>query len=216
MSDRIDHYLDGTLDRDALGPEERAEADAVARAVRDVRTFIDARPAPDVSTSVMHRIGHPTSAEALARAGIVARALRSLWMPRQVSMRPAYGMLVAAAVIALLLAPPPSMLRTRTDTPAALPAAAVSRLLVQFRLEADAASVQLAGSFTNWEPAYQLHQIAPSVWTVAVPLPQGVHDYAFVVDGRRWIADPYAPHISDGFGGTTSRLTLLHADAPRL
>ena len=93
---------------------------------------------------------------------------------------------------------------------------AAPRLFVQFRLETDAMNVQLAGSFTNWEPAYQLHQMSPGVWTIAVPLPQGVHDYAFIVDGQRWVADPYAPRINDGFGGTNSRLTLLLPDTQRL
>ena len=43
-----------------------------------------------------------------------------------------------------------------------------------------------------------------------------VHDYAFVVDGREWVPDPYAPGIGDGFGGINSRLTLLSPDTPRL
>ena len=52
--------------------------------------------------------------------------------------------------------------------------------------------------------------------TITVPLTQGVHDYAFVVDGQQWVPDPYAPQINDGFGGTNSRLALLPPDAPQL
>lgn len=44
---------------------------------------------------------------------------------------------------------------------------------------------------------------------MTLPITPGVHDYAFVVDGERWVADPYAPGIDDGFGGRNSRLTLL-------
>lgn len=87
---------------------------------------------------------------------------------------------------------------------------------MQFRLEADATQVQLAGSFTNWALSYELHQIAHGVWTVTVPLTPGVHDYAFVLDGQRWVADPYAPHVDDGFGGMNSRLTLLFREASNL
>jgi 1,4-alpha-glucan branching enzyme len=76
--------------------------------------------------------------------------------------------------------------------------------------------VQLAGSFTNWEPRYELRQAAPGIWTITVPLTQGVHDYAFVVDGEQWVADPYAPQIGDGFGGTNNRLALLSPDTPTL
>jgi hypothetical protein len=41
-----------------------------------------------------------------------------------------------------------------------------------------------------------------------VPLRPGVHDYAFVVDGERWVADPNAPQVDDSFGGTNSRISL--------
>ena len=58
--------------------------------------------------------------------------------------------------------------------------------------------------------------MAPGVWTITVPLTQGVHDYAFVVDGRQWIPDPYAPRVDDGFGGTNSRLTLLLPETSRI
>ena len=54
------------------------------------------------------------------------------------------------------------------------------------------------------------------MWSITVPLTQGVHDYAFVVDGQQWVADPYAPQIGDGFGGTNNRLALLPPDSPRL
>jgi 1,4-alpha-glucan branching enzyme len=89
-------------------------------------------------------------------------------------------------------------------------------VFVQFRLDASASRVQLAGSFTNWEPRYDLRQSAPGIWTITVPLTQGVHDYAFVVDGQRWIPDPYAPQIGDGFGGTNSRLALMSPATPQL
>ena len=70
------------------------------------------------------------------------------------------------------------------------------------------------GSFTGWERRYELYQTAPGLWSITVPLAEGVHDYAFLVDGRQWVADPYASQVSDGFGGINSRLTLLLPTAP--
>src|SRR5437660_319363 len=32
----------------------------------------------------------------------------------------------------------------------------------------------------------------------------GQHQYAFVVDGQRWVADPGAPAVDDGFGRRNS------------
>jgi Glycogen recognition site of AMP-activated protein kinase len=209
MTDRIDLYVEGTLDRDGLDPSEHAAADAVARAVSDTRTFIEARPAPDLTAAVMQRVSRISDAEAVRRPGVFAALMRVLWVPRQISIRPAYAVAAAGAVLALFV-----VLESQTTTLRTTEAA--PRLFVQFRLETDAMNVQLAGSFTNWEPTYQLHQMSPGVWTIAVPLPQGVHDYAFIVDGQRWVADPYAPRINDGFGGTNSRLTLLLPDTQRL
>ena len=198
MTDRSDQYV-----------EERANSDSEARAVSDTRAFIEARPAPDLTAAVMQRVSRIADAEPPHRPGVFATVMRFLWLPRQISIRPAYAVAAAGAVLALFVALESQTTTVRTADDA-------SRLFVQFRLETDAMNVQLAGSFTNWEPTYQLHQMSPGVWTIAVPLPQGVHDYAFIVDGQRWVADPYAPRINDGFGGTNSRLTLLLPDTQRL
>jgi 1,4-alpha-glucan branching enzyme len=80
---------------------------------------------------------------------------------------------------------------------------------VQFRIRVpDARSVQLAGTFTGWKPAYALSRSANGEWTALVPLRPGVHDYSFVVDGDVWVADPNAPQVDDSFGGTNSRISL--------
>lgn len=216
MTDRIDQYLEGTLGRDALADGERVEADAAARAVNETRAFLAAHAMPDVIDGVMRRLERPVPAEVPRRLRVIDRLLHSLWAPCQVSIRPAYALLATSACIALIFLFAPQVSRTQADAPQLVTESADSRLFVQFRLQTDASNVRLAGSFTNWEPAYELHQMAPGVWTITVPLPQGVHDYAFVVDGQQWIPDPYAPRINDGFGGTNSRLTLLLPETPRI
>lgn len=134
-----------------------------------------------------------------------------VWVPRQVAVRPLYVALAACALFVL-----PWIATTRLQAPPERVASAdvhAPPVFVQFRLQTDASRVQLAGSFTNWEPRYDLQQAGPGVWSVTVPLDDGVHDYAFIVDGQEWRADPYAPHVSDGFGGTNSRLTLVRPEA---
>ncbi len=192
------------------------------RAIDETRAFVTARPVPDLTGSVMRRIeelGLPPAVQPVV-AGALRRLAERLWAPRRVELqwRPGYALVAAAAVILLIV-----FLPYGRPTPAAAPPslAAVSsadpRLYVQFRLEAaDAMDVRLAGSFTNWQPSYALHQASPGIWTITVPLSAGVHDYVFVVDGQRWIADPYAPHVDDGFGGVNSRISLVPPDAPRL
>jgi hypothetical protein len=200
MSERIDDVLDGRLPREALNGAEQADADVVRRAADEMRTFLGARPAPDLTAGVLRRIERLGPAP---RQGRVARVIGSIWHPVQISIRPAYALAGAAGVVALLLYGTPER------RPAAVSAGEPAPLFVQFRLEAEASRVQLAGSFTNWEGRYELRQTGPGLWSVTLPLTEGVHDYAFLLDGERWVADPYAAQVSDGFGGRNSRLTLL-------
>src|SRR6266480_2982560 len=46
------------------------------------------------------------------------------------------------------------------------------------------------------------------IWPATLTLPAGQHQYAFVVDGERWVPDPGAPAVDDGFGRRNSVLTL--------
>lgn len=192
----------------------RTMSDETARAANETRTFLDARPSPDVRAAVMSRIEGLEPLASPRRFGMLARIASLLWAPREISIRPAFALAGAGAVLILGLvsyqgeAPPMTAQVASGGAP--------PHMFVQFRLEAAASRVQLAGSFTNWEPRYELLQYAPGIWTITVPLTQGVHDYAFVVDGREWVPDPYAPQIGDGFGGTNSRLTLLSPDTPQL
>lgn len=207
MTDRIDSYLNGTLEASALTPEERARAEAAGRAIEATREFVAARPAPDLKAAVMSRI-EEIGTPAPHRARVFARLAAALWTPRVVAipLRPAYGLIAAAIVAAIVMSPP-------LASPVASPE---QQIFVQFRLEAmNASTVRLAGSFTNWQPRYELHETSPGSWTVTLPLSTGIHDYVFIVDGQRWVADPYAPHVDDGFGGTNSRIALLAPDQRR-
>ena len=105
--------------------------------------------------------------------------------------------LAIAAVLVLWLAP-------RTPAPASL-------VTVRFVLVApDARQVSLAGTFNQWDPQATplVRAGATGVWTATLTLPAGQHQYAFVVDGARWVPDPGAPAIDDGFGRRNSVLTL--------
>jgi len=89
--------------------------------------------------------------------------------------------------------------------------APLSRMTVRFVLVApEAHAVSLAGTFNQWDAtATPLVRSGPSgVWTATLTLPAGQHQYAFVVDGQRWVPDPAAPAVDDGFGRRNSVLTL--------
>jgi hypothetical protein len=203
MSERIHAYLDGDIPLHALTPDERARLaemeDVLGAAVRQVR----AHPTPELAGRVMAAL----PARVPRRRGLLDGALEWLWRPRTLVFRPAYGVVgalaAAAAVTVLPIAEAPRE-PLAMEAPAAAPP-----VYVQFRLEAQGATqVALAGTFTGWQPDVQLRQTAPGEWSAVVPLRPGVHDYAFVVDGRRWVADPHAAQVDDSFGGVNSRISL--------
>src|SRR5439155_1114317 len=54
------------------------------------------------------------------------------------------------------------------------------------------------------------------VWTTTLALPVGQHQYAFVVDGARWVVDPAAPAVDDGFGRRNSVVAVIAQGAHTL
>jgi hypothetical protein len=208
MSERLDAYLDGELPRDDLSAAEAAQAAAFEQKVGELRGVLRRGMPRDMDARVLRRIEELGLEPLPPRRGFVRRTVEVLWAVHDshVRWRPAYP-LAAAAVLALLLATQSTLFRgERTNAVRNV----VAPVYVQFRLHVDAArQVALAGSFSNWQPAYTLQQVAEGVWTIVLPITPGVHDYAFVVDGEQWVPDPYAPQVDDGFGGANSRITVI-------
>jgi aminoglycoside/choline kinase family phosphotransferase len=82
--------------------------------------------------------------------------------------------------------------------------------MVRFVLaDAGAHTVSLVGDFNEWEKrANPLTPDKPGVWSTQVALTPGRHEYAFVVDGKRWVADPSAEHVADEFDTPSSVVTV--------
>ena len=226
MNERIQMALDGELPREALRPGEREELAAYEEAVDGALAGLRAESAPDLRRPVMHRVNAlPRHGRASAPAW--KRALDWWWAPRPMTIRPAWGLAVAALAALLLLdplgrsteVPAPGAVASTEGVEGARGAASAdgvrpAQVFVHFRLDAaDARSVALAADFTGWEAKHALSEAAPGVWTVVVPVDAGVHEYAFVIDGQRWVADPMAPRVDDGFGGTNSRLDVVLPEA---
>jgi len=73
-------------------------------------------------------------------------------------------------------------------------------------------NVALIGDFNGWGSKAEI-DLAPSgngVWNVTVPLPAGRYQYAFLVDGQRWVTDPHAEqHVNDDFGRQNAVVTII-------
>jgi len=89
---------------------------------------------------------------------------------------------------------------------------------VHFQLHAPGAKrVELVGSFNHWQPgAIQLTgPDASGHWTATVRLPEGRHEYQFLVDGRQWVTDPTAAIVRpDGFGRANAVLDVAGREIP--
>jgi Glycogen recognition site of AMP-activated protein kinase len=189
-----------------------ADTDPLEQLIIETRAFVDARPVPDFVNAVMHEVEPLEADHAKTPRSWIARTARQLWTPRVVTFafRPAYTLFAAAAVLLLTVVVSRSSMTVATQ-------GSREKVYVQFRLQSsEATDVRLAGSFTHWQPQYQLHETAPGLWTVTLPLAPGVHDYAFIINGQRWVTDPYAAAVQDGFGGSNSRITLVAASDRRL
>jgi hypothetical protein len=155
------------------------------------------------------------------------RGLGALWgwlrQPRTFTLTPLAGFAAAGAVALLVLAVAlggrvgaPGGAEARVAlTPAATAPDEGAPRRVQFVIVAPSArSVALVGDFNDWEiGATPLRAAAGRIWTVEIPLEPGRHRYAFVVDGREWMADPAAPSApGDDFGQPSSVVTVSDAD----
>jgi hypothetical protein len=135
---------------------------------------------------------------------------RSWWTaPRTITRAPIMSMVIAAGFAALVAlttlavaesGPIAGMFAPRADTVH----------LVRFVYHDSAARhVAVVGDFNRWGASeIQLVMNEAGVWTATVALPPGSHEYAFVVDGGRWVADPSALSARDEFGTPTSRVKL--------
>jgi hypothetical protein len=210
LDDRIDGALRGGV---TSTPEARARVMAAVRvSARPVRGVGDIRD--------------------LAAGAVPLRASRPLWRS------PAIGLLAAASIagiIALVRAvsvdgPIPDIPgqpiahRARTGQPrvetvapaASGPSTATisgthTRVAkVQFVLVApEAHRVVVVGDFNDWDPSAAPLAGTSGVWSGEVDVPFGRHDYAFVVDGERWVRDPSAPRApADEFGNGYSVLVV--------
>ncbi len=87
--------------------------------------------------------------------------------------------------------------------PAQLPVHDTVRVIKFVLVAPQASHVALVGDFNRWDAdaTPMLRTRTGGTWSVTLPLREGRHLYAFVVDGKQWVADPSAPLAPvDGYG----------------
>ena len=135
---------------------------------------------------------------ALAAAVVVAAAAIGIWRRAPVATAPAE---VQRAVVGTQ---PGAIVRASSSSDV--------RKDVQFVLVANSASdVRIVGDFNDWDPRATPMQRSGSggVWSVIVPLEPGRHVYAFVVDGKQWVADVDAPRAPENEFGVPKSIVMV-------
>lgn len=194
----LERYDDSEMDKDAVFAEQ------IAARLR----------APEhVHPSFEKRLIEKVRAEGPALYRVRANSGRSWWRTeRELRLSPLTG-LAAAAGISAIIALSGIALGTRISSrsSATQRAASITQRdtvqLVRFVfVDSKAASVELVGDFNEWaKGTTALRQSGvPGVWAVSVPLSPGRHEYAFIINGSRWVADPLAVSTSDDFGTESS------------
>jgi len=152
---------------------------------------------------------------ARARAEVARRQAtrprRSWWLTGRVfvaspltTLALAAGIAIVAAASTLIITRGPAMTASRPDTVE----------FVRFVLvDSTARTVSIVGDFNAWRPDKTPLAAAPKpgVWSVSLPLSPGRHEYAFIVDGKRWVVDPASVPSSDEFGTESSVLLVSPA-----
>ena len=179
------------------------------------------------------RVGEDFSVRVMERIRVIAiepgqvnnpAPVQSWWTrPRILTLSPLAGLAMAASIAAVVAL---GTLAAASLTDGNRPAVAANTLvnspgpnsrmvdtvhLVRFVLMAPGAkSVSLVGDFNAWaKGATALEQTGrEGVWVASVVVPSGRHEYAFVVDGNRWVSDPSAPVKIDEYNVESSILSV--------
>ena len=194
---------DETYDESAM-KRDAAFVERIAPALR-----AEERAHPSFEKRLMDKV----RAEGPALYPEAAGTPRSWWRrERELRVSPLAGLALAAGIGGIIVVSSVaigSRISSRSDA-LVTTAQATQRDTVQMVrfvfVDPSAATVELVGDFNEWARGTTTLQRsgAPGVWAVSVPLSPGRHEYAFIINGSRWVADPLAVKSSDDFGTESS------------
>jgi hypothetical protein len=143
---------------------------------------------------------------------LARRALfsRDWWSAPSIQLSP-LAVLAGAAFLVVVAAVATLQTRRLEPRPIAPTVATVTRdtvTYVRFVFVGDAKTVSVVGDFNAWAPTPLSRAGSDGAWSASVPLQVGRHEYAFIVDGKTWTLDRFAPSSSDEFDAASSVITI--------
>ena len=179
--------------------EHADDADLIARIAPPLRAreFLDASFEARVMAAIEGEAARATRASA-----------RSWWRrPHTIEITPLASLALAAGLVITVLSSTYAFQTAFGTRPVVVAAAHDTVHMVRFVfVDRGAHSVSLVGDFNAWtKDATKLEPAGgDGAWSVSVALPPGRHEYAFVVDGKRWASDPFADAVHDEHGTESS------------
>jgi hypothetical protein len=192
---------------DDLRHNDDAFVERVARVLRTPERFDDTFENELVAAI---RADRPIDRTIVSRA----RPLGATWWrtPMTIRLSPLAGLAMAASLAAIVSLSTMKAARQQVLPPVPTVAQSVHDTVnvVRFVFVGEAKSVSLVGDFNAWggQPVPLTATGPNGTWTASVPLASGRHEYAFIVDGKRWVPDPFAPTTSDEFNTSSSIITV--------
>jgi hypothetical protein len=176
------------------------------RIAEGIRRLPDLEPPPNLLGSVMRSI-QPKRLSRWRRISLWARSPKTItWIP--------FRVIPAAIVVLIVLISAVLLLNSgkKDQPPLFVQANGTTTFPVSFTLDLPGThSVSVMGTFNQWRSqGFEMQwDKEREVWSLTLRLPEGRHEYAFLIDGQRVISDPGAHfYQADGFGNQNSVLIL--------
>lgn len=200
------------LDRTQLTVEQTNAIEAFDRAFEILKKTPSPEPSADFTRSVMARLAPRPQPQPQPQPSLRTRLLR--WMHAHPFAGWQFGgAAFAAMIIGLVFVPlqPDPIGASRSGIGSMAQSAPAAG--TEFVLYAPQASeVLVVGDFNGWGSAgaVKLQPAANGTWRAQIKLNPGQYQYAFVVNGKQWLADPGAMrHVDDDFGRKNSILLVM-------
>jgi hypothetical protein len=175
-------------------------------------------PVPDDFVARVIERTHPAAAGRHRLADVVWRPRIIRWNLATAAAAACVTLVAGALAATALREAPQRDADTRGNTAAASSGREMPVLVRLVVVQPGATTVHAAGDFNGWDPSRTpLEPAEGGAWTVTLPLEPGRYEYMFVVDGRQWIADPFAPEqADDGFGSRNAVIDVRGVEGESL
>lgn len=185
---------------------EREDVEFAKRIAEPLREAERVEPAFEARLLAAVRAATDRGEVAWAHRSLLHRRLGWLTKPRRLMLSPLGALALAAGFAAVVAASTLAIANERAARPFS------EHQLVQFAIAApQAKAVALVGDFNAWNASTipMTKGAVDGLWMATVPLAAGSYQYAFVLDGATWTADPAsALTLEDEFGTPSSLIRI--------